>query len=640
MKIASVERPKLIYFLIPGDDTSITQSILSKLKPLQQELGIEDIRACRMQDGQAFLRLVSRHQIYFTSVRPGSRSWTNLIKQIFDRDITVEEHLMLKERHARDERHAPTIIAVKPVPEPLAPVEASPYVYQLGPKPDGPPLPALRLPPLPAVEQPVVMSKVNGRAMAMIQTEIRPVEPSPPPIVQSLPPVVQSLPPMILPGKGPLDKLFQSPPAAVVAQILKDYLTSRDFGKQEQAFREPHPGEAWADYYRERRTHLGSLIHDRSPWIIRAYLLPASFRADTQCDLPVVKELIQWHKGGRDWSGLWTLVPRQPILESSKYWIPEQPDPCASVLEVHRRIMRLEGACQDLADYIQKVTLDSYTLRLLAPNEARAAYHILLAGCGLHGDIWTPAPRDSPAVSKLEKFINDPTSPIAKAPSDLRDLSHTYPLLSELDWGLPLLAFYHRSHPLRPDSAEPFLAALKEFVGRRRHVYAEALKPRLLYGARLTEYVQSVYLVAKAFQKINVSDIAFPETSRLCLIHPRGYMMGPDKQPSQAGHTLFAPGDAPPIPFPRSCLAVQPMPAQELAELISNHRSEESRAVNELIHALGILSSPVVDARNRAIKLVDEALQADSHRESRTRFLQPTASMPAAVQNSKYLYGM
>jgi hypothetical protein len=302
--------------------------------------------------------------------------------------------------------------------------------------------------------------------------------------------------------------------------------------------------------------------------------------------------------------------------------------------------MVLERTCHYLAVYMHEAITKTQVLPKLARNDLKLAIDILGAGCGIWGkDFWTPPPSGSAVISKLTAALGQNVPPKhLESPGAFRDLSHAYPVLSELDWGLPLLALVH-ANPLGQGNADEVLAALRSDEEDRKRVYMEALKPRLLYGGLLSKYVAEVYKVAKAFETLN-EGIQFPSNCRLCFVNDKGYMTGLNNTPVYEGHTQFVPGRAPPIPFPASCTEVKPMPTEELAGLIASRRLKESDAVNGLLKTLGITLSPAVEARNTAIRVVDCALQTDSHKDNRTDFLQPTASMMEAVHTPSVMYGM
>ena len=513
-----------------------------------------------------------------------------------------------------------------------------------------PPQPPQAAPALLSKDGPVEMDSVGGRPAAMIQTQLNPDFLRPGPLLSPGRAVLHAKPQRLCEAPAPEDLFTLAPDAA--SKAISAYLTSKDFFHAPRPFRAIQVGENALAYNKERRGELVKLRSDKLPWIIRTHLIPPVLRSKDYIQSPppplsalpaehlqAVKDLIHWHQGARGWTGFWALSPRPPILDCCRYGVPDQPDPCASILEIHRRIIELERALNALAMYIHEVAVKTKTIRQLSRNHITAAHGILSAGCGIWGKgFWTCPPPDSAAVQKLSLF-EPPAKPLLEAPAGLRDLEHAYPLLSELDWGLPLLALY-RANPMDREDPAAFLAVLRSDEEDRRRVYMEALKPRLLYGGLLSRYVQGAFDVAKAFESLNEPGISFPRNCRLCAVNDKGFMVGPDGSPIAAGHMQFAPGKAPPIPFPASCLAVKPLPSMELAGVIAARRQKESAAIDGLLSSLGISSSVVVEARNRAIKTVDDALRTDTHRDNRTDFLQPTASMMEAVHTPSMMYGM
>jgi len=124
MTPATLVRPKAIYFTMEGHK-DLPALIMQNLSTLYLRLKIEDIRILQMPDGKASCKLVSKHQVTFSTTRRGSTSWKNVIDPIFCVNLLEEEVLHQKKVHTQLEGQAPVIFAVIPSPSPL-PSSASP----------------------------------------------------------------------------------------------------------------------------------------------------------------------------------------------------------------------------------------------------------------------------------------------------------------------------------------------------------------------------------------------------------------------------------------------------------------------------------------------------------------------------------
>jgi len=275
------------------------------------------------------------------------------------------------------------------------------------------------------------------------------------------------------------------------------------------------------------------------------------------------------------------------------------------------------------------------------------ALHCISAGSGVFGageHFWTFHPKGQGVVAKLNAALatKQPTdNPITGQIEWLAGyravaFGASYPVASELDWGLHLLAIYFRSGagqpevgPGQPEVGPGLLEVLRNDSKERSRVYMRAMEPRLLYGGKLTEYTKRVYSLAKAFQPLDQS-VPFPDNCKLGELLDNGNMLGPDGKPIKPSkHSA-------PIPFPSHCSCIKPI---KVDELINKRRDEEDVMIGELMGAIGLSSSIVVDARKRAILDVANRLKTDSHLSNLTSVLPPSASLTDAVYQPEVLMG-
>ena len=274
------------------------------------------------------------------------------------------------------------------------------------------------------------------------------------------------------------------------------------------------------------------------------------------------------------------------------------------------------------------------------------ALHCISAGSGIFGageSFWTFHPDGLGVVAKLNKALasKQPTdNPIIGQIEWLAGyravaFGESYPVASELDWGLHLLAIYVHSGAEQPDvgaggtGGSGLLEILRNDSKERSRVYIKALEPKLLYGGKLTEYTKRVYSLAKAFQPLDPT-APFPDNCKLGDLLESGHMCGPDSKPIKPSkHSA-------PIPFPSHCSSIKPT---KVDELIKKRRDKEDAMIAELMGTIGLSSSIVVDARKRAILEVANRLKTDSHLSNLTSVLSPSASLPSAVYQPEVLMG-
>ncbi len=143
---------------------------------------------------------------------------------------------------------------------------------------------------------------------------------------------------------------------------------------------------------------------------------------------------------------------------------------------------------------------------------------------------------------------------------------------------------------------------------------------------------------------------AIPSANVLTLSHDGG-VIGLDGRPLKMGH-VDAEWRAGLLPFPSSCLLLQPLPLEELQSRVAARRQREGAAIDAMLsdanvkESLGKMSkSASKDSKPAAIRLMeygfvnmDAVFAGDSHKKMATCFLPATASMPQAIYAPDKIY--
>jgi hypothetical protein len=141
-----------------------------------------------------------------------------------------------------------------------------------------------------------------------------------------------------------------------------------------------------------------------------------------------------------------------------------------------------------------------------------------------------------------------------------------------------------------------------------------------------------------------------PSANVLTLSHD-GSVIGLDGRPLKMGH-VDAEWRAGILPFPSSCLLIQPLPLDELRSRVAARRQRERAAIDAMLSDAGVKESlgkmsksSSKDSKPYAIKLmeygfvsVNAMFAGDSHKKMTTCFLPATASMPQAIYSPDKIY--
>ena len=443
-------------------------------------------------------------------------------------------------------------------------------------------------------------------------------------------------------------------------------------------FRAKGSAEDLQHYMDERKAYLNrvapkiaNIMHLFIPGIMRksdttGSLLLASL---SPSHLDTLGKLFQWYKAS-GWKGLMALYPWN-FLECTRYDFNFQDGmhlsihPSASILEAHRRVLELERTCHDLTDYLCKSITKTEAIRMFPMQHLKLALTSIMAGAGLFGsgkEFWSPAPSNLQAIDKLTKALGNVDVSSSMADDCLwlhgnRDIAftRTYTVMTELDWGVPLLAlcYKHQSMLTHLESEEKAVAMLRLFeedARERISLYIMDLEPLLLYGGRLTRYTQSLYDLCKAHFGIAAKipgskcKLTFPGNCKILNINQEGKLIGPDGQPTNTGHfslpeATLADGDSrPPLPFPLSCCDI--LPNEQRKNLADSRIAKEERLLREMLTIVnGSPDEPrTISVMHSGLQNALRRLKDDSHQARLTSIFPPTASMPSASYMPEQLF--
>jgi hypothetical protein len=424
-------------------------------------------------------------------------------------------------------------------------------------------------------------------------------------------------------------------------------------------------------YHNRVAPKIANIMHLFIPSIMRksdtgSSLLLASL-APTH--LNTLNKLYQWYKAS-GWRGVMALYP-WTFLECTRYDFTFNFEegtiihPSASIIEAHRRVLELERVCSDLTDYLRKSFTKTEAIRMFPQQHLKLALAAITAGAGLYGtgkDFWSPAPSNNQAVERLIQALGNTDVSSSMADDCIwlhgnRDLAftRTYTVMTELDWGLPLLALFFKhqgnlAHLDEEQKAQGMLQVFEDDMRERIGLYIMDLEPLLLYGGRLTRYTQSLYDLCKTHFATTAKipgtkcKLTFPGNCKILSVNTEGKLIGPDGQPTNTGHfslpeATLADGDSrPPLPFPLSCCDISPN--EQLKELADARIAKEERLLREMLTTVhGSTDEPrTVAVMRRGLQNALRRFKDDSHQARLTCIFPPTASMPTASYMQEQLF--
>ena len=440
-----------------------------------------------------------------------------------------------------------------------------------------------------------------------------------------------------------------------------------------------HYVEARKAYYNRLPPKIANITHLFIPSIMRRsnsqHMLLVSLAPS---HLQILNHLFQWHHAS-GWKGMMALFP-WPSMECTRYDFNLPNDetafprngnqtsihPSASVLEAHRRAIELERVTHDLTEYLCRSMSKTDCMQGFPERHLKLAFTAISAGGGLFGsgkDFWTPAPCSLQATERLIACFGNANVASALTDATLwlnrnRQAAFTrvYTVATELDWGIPLLGLCFQqqatlAHLDEEGKAQGMLRTLEDELHERTNLYIKDLEPLLAYGGHLTLYVKELHALCMEHFSIlskipgNRHKLTFPSNCKLLSINHEGKLIGPDGQPSSAGHfslpeVSLADGmNRPPLPFPEACCAIQ-HDAIGLQSLVEARHNKEERLLKGMLTSLfgNADETNTISVMRRGYKNALKRLRDDSHQSRLTAVFPPTASMPSAEYQPDVLF--
>ena len=141
------------------------------------------------------------------------------------------------------------------------------------------------------------------------------------------------------------------------------------------------------------------------------------------------------------------------------------------------------------------------------------------------------------------------------------------------------------------------------------------------------------------FFEQKVAGVVIPKPVKLVTLDKNGYMKGVDLMPLTRGH--FDPS-APKglLPFDQEMADFKLRPAEDIQAAVQKQLAKEAGQTTAMLLALNIKheDSPAVQCMLNARRRVAWIYQNDSHLETLTKDLPPTASMPEAAFSPAEIY--
>lgn len=440
-------------------------------------------------------------------------------------------------------------------------------------------------------------------------------------------------------------------------------------------FRDMQEGENIVEYIAQKREHE---LHFPDIVVAMIHMLPPIVRRNAAQTHLLLTELTESHRETLSkifrtiqrrfakWEGIYVLIQWATMAQQPRYDFKTSKPLCCSTLnflEAHRRILRMEEACAELTRYLAAVVASSpHTLRLLAPNHLADAHAILRdfrTQSNVPIDTPISAPTDTQTNAQTNAHANaqanaqiNPAQLIANlfpsnpsSSSTFQDnlswlkenraeaLTRHCQFFTELDWGIPLMAFFHSvlSSMMHLDDefeASTVLMALMTFLDKRVHVYVKDMEPALVYGTRLTEHTRQLRILCHRFSCLgNKAGLDFPSVGQFHDLDRSGRLRAADGRviplgvlnPPQGRENWL-------LPFPESCANITPDPNRET--MAKEHALEERGLVDRMLADLDLLpNSKLIQHAEAGRNRVRRILAEDTHEKRLTAILPPSASM-------------
>jgi hypothetical protein len=335
---------------------------------------------------------------------------------------------------------------------------------------------------------------------------------------------------------------------------------------------------------------------------------------------------------GPDWEGIYLLLPR-PNMNYSTYGKGiNKPQAALSYIEALRRILKMEGANETMTKYLDAAIKGGQkALRLIAARHLADAYTVF------NNSGFTDSME---LIIKVVPSADKVSSPLEEEVKWLKDnrnlLNIQYPVLTELDWGVPILALiFSILGPMKQleseIEAQTVLTTIVAFLDKRASIYTKAMDPILLYGAKLAQYTATLQILCFNFTGLgNKGNVPSTQAGRFHELDKHGKLLGTDGRVNSLGLNAVIPGrEKWLLPFPSECIAIVVDP--ELKELCKSHLEEEKKLVSSMLEDLNLQPKPplltYMAIGNAKVK---QLISGTKEQWEHTSILSPTASMPSA----------
>ena len=411
-------------------------------------------------------------------------------------------------------------------------------------------------------------------------------------------------------------------------------------------------GQPWSDergsYQAEKKSHekilpsIAGTVMLLVPQIMRhksskTPLLTVDFTVSHKDVLSKIFNLLH----GSRWDGIYLLLPWANMTYPT-YGTIGKPQPSLSAVEAHRRILRMEEANATMIKYIDAVIRGGQSsIRVIAAKHLADAYAVLTSTSS--SSVAFSAPeliyKANKAATKLPSHLGEQ----AKWLNDNRNLgSQLY--LTELDWGVPILALFHSLLPSlgqldNETEARAVLAAVTTFCDKRASVYTKTMGPVLVYGAKLTQYTADLQALCYNFTGLGIkAKVPYTQAGRFHELDVNGKLLGIDGRVLEVGLDGVIPArEKWLLPFPIECMHIVLEPG--LAEICRAHAEEEKALVDSMLAGLNIRSPPLLSYRDIGNERVNKILSSDSFELGLTDILAPSASMRSARYQPEMVFG-
>lgn len=426
---------------------------------------------------------------------------------------------------------------------------------------------------------------------------------------------------------------------------LKSFLKNPKPWNQPTKFRDMRPDEKPANYYNKKKS-----AENQHPAIAIAMtnLVPSiARRAECQSSILTV-DIAEDHRVNirklvgyfhcNETEGIYTLL--QWTNMNSLYYGLKASAPFKksfNAIEIHRRIMAIEGAVVEIANYLEEAICEGHsTLRSMAPIDLTSAYTVLEANNSANPGTKTPAMEHILKIVPLAEFSRFETTlselVFQLKVSRAQALTRNCPFLTELGWGVGLLAMlYSLLGPLKrlDDEVEAnnVLVTVMACIDRRTSAYIKDLEPALLYGSRLTTYTIFIRELCNKFNFLKPTPANL--AGKFHEIDSSGRILKADGIPASLGMLKPPTGrENWLLPMPTEFWAVVPDSGAEA--ICQSMINDEQRLINDMLSDLGISDSPLIAHANAGNARVKALLQADLPGLNLTSVLPPSASLPTA----------